>query len=83
VGGSRTLLVWPGRVELDQELLGAAGQVEDVGDVFAKEPLVLQRLERPFPTPFCPGVLTGVRTRPQLRVRGDECGEAERSAINS
>jgi hypothetical protein len=47
VAGQR--FMGPDRVELDPELLGVAGQVEHVDDVFAVEPLVLPRLEAAFP----------------------------------
>src|SRR5215213_1917120 len=71
--------VWPDRVELDPELLGVAGQVENVGDVFAVEPLVLQRLERSFSDPVLAGGLDTSAHVAQLRVPGDEPCEAERS----
>jgi transposase len=74
----RQRLVWSDRVELDSELLGMAGQVKHVDDVFTVEPLVLQRLKRPLPHTVLAWRLDPGANVPQLGMGGNERGESKR-----
>ena len=70
--------VWPDRVELDPELLRVVGQVNHVDDVFAVEPLVLQRLERSLPHAVLAWRVDPGANVPQLGMGGDKRGESKR-----